>query len=743
MRVLRSLLLILSVLVLFFVSCESSDQKDGDQYSLGTTCRILESRGNFTYFIEALNRSGYYRLVNGGGLVTVFAPDDNAFKSYLESKYGTVDMSQVSDEDISLLVGCHMIQFAYNKEDFLAFSTSSSDDDSGTKKSFCYKYKTYGRESVEDFTDPVTRRKVKLFSREKYMPVFSTRMLSSRGISDAEGDYRKLFPDVNWQGSDDRLYAGNAAVLESGISSDNGYLYIIDKVIEPSKTIYKELSGSMKDNYSISKRLFDEINFYQYNAEITKNYSSTGDSLFYFYHWSAPARSGEIPEIASEWTYHDESGVVFDRMLRYSTNCFLPTDDVLEPYLKDFFREYGTYTQEDFISVIPKNAIYHFLRAHAYGGKDFIFPSELEKNPINGVNGERFSISSSEMAAIQYCSNGVIHGMKKVFQPAVFTHMTAPLFRYPQFTFYANAFNTKNMYQQMVDANNRFTLFIQDDQDLAAEGYSSTESTNGHGNYTFRNKAGNMAPNAVSNLLMSQFLFGEFPALEDTDDLRYFVAKDEKTYFYIRNKVLYDYSGKALSVKTNFNTENGVVYQLDRVIPARVGPYSETGKLAEFQEFKKLMVQAGIGNNSGGLVSPMADAIIFFPTNDAVTDAIATGKIPTVVDGDVTELRKYLQYYFFQLKKNKLNSYLLPGLGPDGMTSDAYSGNYITMSEALTESDAKTISFAWNPVSPGSVTISDMGGYSITTQPDVIYLRTNCACYVIDECFDYRTMYGN
>ena len=61
---------------------------------------------------------------------------------------------------------------------------------------------------------------------------------------------------------------------------------------------------------------------------MSKNYAaSSGDSLFYFYHWKEPSRTAEIPEIASEWTYHDESGVVFDRPLRYSVNCFLPDDE--------------------------------------------------------------------------------------------------------------------------------------------------------------------------------------------------------------------------------------------------------------------------------------------------------------------------------------------------------------------------------------------------------------------------------
>lgn len=101
------------------------------------------------------------------------------------------------------------------------------------------------------------------------------------------------------------------------------------------------------------------------------------------------------------------------------------------------------------------------------------------------------------------------------------------------------------------------------------------------------------------------------------------------------------------------------------------------------------MITAGLGNNSGGLVTPIADGLVFFPTNEAVIAAKAAGMIPEVVDGDVTELRKYLQYYFVPLKKNKLNYYLLPGLGPEGATEEPYSGTYVTLSEYQNEVDAR------------------------------------------------------
>lgn len=715
-----------------------------------TTKKILEEKGNFSTFLEAVEICGYTRLVDGGGLVTIFAPDNDAFAKWLQEEYGTDDIKDVPVDKLSIIVGYHMIKFAYEPKDFLAFTMTSSDDSETVGDGSCYKYKTYARNPNTVYTDPLNGRKVNLFSREKYLPVFSTRLFENRAIPDPEDNYRRFFPDVNWKGMNDQLYAGEAAVLEAGIQSCNGYLYIVDKVLTPAPTVYEALIQDNGKEYSIIKGMFDRIRLYTYDATVTKNYSETGDSLFYFYHWSAPQKAAEIPEIASEWTYHDESGVVFDKALRFSNNCFFPKDEVLEPYLKEYFKEFGTYEADKFLDVIPKNAIYHFLMAHVYGLQDIVLPSELDMGPINGVNGEKFSVSSSDVD-VKYCANGVFYGMNKVFEPAVFNYLTEPVFRNPDYTFYSRAFNMKNMYQQTVDPNNRFTLFIQSDEDLLREGYSSSESTTGNMSYSFRQSSGPMSEVAVSNFLMSQFVFGQIPSPGEVHMQRYFVSKDNKTYFYIKDNEFYDATDTPLLLIDEIETDNGIVYQLDRHLPARKGGYAESARKAEFAEFKKLMQAAGLANTNAGVagsLTGLTDALVFFPTNEAVTAALAAGMIPEKAQVEaegkvyVDELAKYLKYYFVSLQKNKLSNFLLPGLGPEGMTTEAYEGTYATLSDYVVESDIKYMTIAWDPENSTCLSLTDMGGNTITTVPERVELRTNAAAYAIETCFDYRTMFG-
>ncbi len=722
------------VMLLFLSACRGKE--DYLEFSKGSAYSVLMERGNYSMFLEAVDRSGYRRLVDGAGLITMFVPGNEAFREYLYRHYGTDNLDAVGDSALEQIVGYHLIQFSYTPENFLAFSSTMSSDGISKGEGSCYRYKTYMKKPAFVHTDALSKRKVNIYSRETYMPVFSSRLFKYRGISDAAGDYLRFFPDSGFeQDKEDQILAGDAVVLEGGVETDNGYLYFVDKVLEPCNTIYEELEGDFGKDYTIVKKLFDRISCYTYDAAITRNYSADGDSLFLHYHWTAPSRAGEIPEIASEWTYHDEGGVAFERGLRYTNNCFFPKDEVLEPYLKEYFRDWGTYETEDFISVIPKNAIYHFLMSHIYGSRDIILPSELDMMPVTGGYGERFYVSSDEVDA-DFCSNGVIYGMSKVFEPAVFNHLTEPLFRSPDYTFYARAFNVKSMYQQTVDDNNRFTLFIQDDATLASLNYFSSESTTENGSYTFR-KGNVMGDNGVSNLVMSQFVYGDVD-FSNGDFLRYYVSKDDKTYFYVQNNVLYDATGAELTVKSSYDTRNGRVYSINNIMPARSGGFQKSSQNSSVKSWGDLMYNAGIVNASYGYNNGiLKESMVFFPTNEAVEEGIAKGYIPT----DPDTLRMYVLYHFVPLEKNRLGHFLLPGVGPDGMTLNGFAQHCVTSKEYLSGQDAAYMEIGWDPADPHRMYVHGADGSTAYSVESGIELRTNCAAYFIDSCFDYRKLF--
>lgn len=68
---------ILTVMLLLFVFYACSDEwkkkeeVTGDGLKRGTPYEILEGRGNYTIFLDAINRIGYRDLLDGKGLSTL------------------------------------------------------------------------------------------------------------------------------------------------------------------------------------------------------------------------------------------------------------------------------------------------------------------------------------------------------------------------------------------------------------------------------------------------------------------------------------------------------------------------------------------------------------------------------------------------------------------------------------------------------------------------------------------------
>lgn len=726
----RFWVLLVPALLLMLQSCRND--VDLKEFSKGNTLEVLKEKGCYKTFLKAVDMAGFSRLVGGGGLVTVFAPDDEAFSAYLMNRYGSEDLSAVPAEELGVLVGYHIIQFSYSPENFLSFATVTNPDGTSDGDGSCYKYKTYSKDPTYIHYDPIRQRNVNVYRRERYMPVFSSRLFRNRGV-DMEKDYTRMFPSVNWSGDDDRLYAGSAVVEEAGIATDNGYLYTIDKVMDYEPTIYDFLNSSAGAEYSIIKKMFDRISCYSYDETTTKNYSETGDSLYFFYHWTAPTRAGEIPEIASEWTYHNEAGTAFERPLKYCSNCFLPKDSVLEPYLYSYFHEWINPEQPDLVKELPENTIYHFLMTHLFCNREIILPSELDASPLVGQNGEKFQLHSDDLE-IKYCANGMVYGMDEVFQPAVFTHLTRPVFEHKDYMFWARALNVKNMYQRTVDDNNRFTMFVLNDHRLAELGYSSSESTLSHGSYTFRKNAV-QSEAAVSSLLMSQFVYGDVD-FETPGSTRYYVSKDDKTYFYVKDNTLYGTDGNAIDVTGRYETSNGYVYEIDNFIPARTGNYKATANGEEYTEFRALMNKAGLLDDTGGLKTPLKESMIFMPRNSAVILSRMFGEIPS----DLDTLKQYLMYYFVPIAQNNLEHYLLPGLGPEGMTAEPFGDTYVTLSDYKYIDDAKYLSISWDPEHADHLNIISKANDTIPTVPDHINLHTNAAIFAVDKCFDYKTI---
>lgn len=81
---------------------------------------ILEEKGNFSIFLQGTDLAGYKQMLEGKSLLTVMAPDDDAFKAYLtENNYSSI--SDMPKEELKKLIAYHLLYYSYNKENLINF----------------------------------------------------------------------------------------------------------------------------------------------------------------------------------------------------------------------------------------------------------------------------------------------------------------------------------------------------------------------------------------------------------------------------------------------------------------------------------------------------------------------------------------------------------------------------------------------------------------------------------------------
>ena len=689
MNLFRRLVFIITV-SLVFCGCKNWSwwpygREGATKVAKGSIYENLEKRGNYSLFLKAVDMTGYKQAMDKSSLLTVFAPDDNAFEEFMMEELEVADLSDVAldyekMEYLRRVVAYHVIQFAYTVDDFLGF-TMSSDPEAPRGNGSAYRYQTLAREPIEYYEDPLSHRQTQLYKREKFLPVYSTNLFKNKKSPDIEGDFRQLYPDVNWQGDNNRLYVGDAAVIEQGIPADNGYLYTIDKVAVPQPTIYElldeTLGGELAENHKYFAQIIQRLNRYTYDADVSKLYAIPGDSLYYHYTFLDPASTVIIPQIASEWTYipgkDGENNI--ERSMSYTITAMIPNDDAITAWIEENLTEWIQGREiEQVINELPLNTLYHFVIAHLFGKREIIIPSQLTTEGVVGAFGEVYLPTEDQIEEIKVAANGVVYCMKEVNTPNVMKRLTRPLFTVTSgksFRVFAEAFNAKDMYMLTADASEK-TLFVVSDANLqdgsvqtgniyrvaqhATDPLKTIVQKGNRSNGTFESGAVNdhdlgafMAQQVVGQKI-EYVPWPEDSIANDSHYLRYFTtvwnsANGAATYLYQLDGEFYSevevpllyvqtYSGEEIGMESGTvhevavkNNDRGSGKNIREAIRHVAGNgSSQTWKPGYL--FKELCKDAGVLSGEEYVANgwnSAKDLMVFMPSNEAIEEALAAG----------------------------------------------------------------------------------------------------------------------
>lgn len=470
-----------TVLCCLFWSCEDKmkDYYEPPAWLRGSIYEELEKRGDYSIFLKGVELANMKPMLDGKSILTVMAPTDAAFTTYLNENHGGKTIEELPTDELSRLIGFHILYYSFDKNKLINFRPQEGDgaleEDKNKNAGLYYKFRTKSMDAltIEEDTSGVD---VSVYHLERFLPVFSYRMFRTKQI-DAQYNYEYFFPNTSWKDADG-FNVSNASVDEYAVPTSNGYIYLVDRVLRPLETIYNELAYN--GDYSDFLELYDAYEYYQLDENLTREYGN-GTDLYQHYH-SAP-----LPNIASEWPVTEYW--MMSELAKTSYSVFAPSNSALRTFFDEYWRV-GGYNSLDEVS---KTSVEYLLFNCVYESS-IVFPEEIKKGQIENSYGTiiRFDVDAISEKNRKICVNGALYGCDDLTPPAMFGSVTGPAFQHKKYSYLLEMLKTSDLVLTLCSDETRYIMLYPSDDLMSRNGIYMQDGV-------LYNSVGRLTTNAQQN----------------------------------------------------------------------------------------------------------------------------------------------------------------------------------------------------------------------------------------------------
>ncbi|MES2894383.1 MAG: fasciclin domain-containing protein [Bacteroidota bacterium] len=671
--------------------------------------QVLQSKGNFTNFLAAIDKAGYKSTLSAAGYWTLFAPHDSAFKVYF-AENNIAGIEALDSAACRRIVTYSLVYNAYKQERISDYQSNLGWIENAAFKRRTASY-TGVYNDVNTLNAPIkaiasnrnnnaTFFYVPADNNNKYIPIFETGYMNGKSISAT--DYNYFYPASTFSG----FNVVNAQVVEKDIAAENGVIHVINRVITTLPSIDQYIGSN--PNYSEFKKLLNRfVVQYVLNPTVTENYkivNGGSDNVYTKVYSSALAFS---PNNENFLKLEDNDGQAD------SYSMFVPDNAALTAFINNVLLEH--YPS---IEALPINIITDFINAHMW--KTAVWPSKFAST-FNAVGEEARFSSTTNIIDKKVLSNGIFYGTNKVQDANVFSSVYGKAYLDPAYSIMTSLLNLDLKFQ-ISNINQDYTLFLISNAAFNAAGFFADPTVSNVINEQWRYKppGGGTDITGSSALVRMQRILNMHvvPGRDLTDLTAAGVAMTYSGEFvkYGSNMVVGAGNVDAGTVPNIVNKKtasNGTVYYLDRIIEfseKTVGSHVSllgTPTTSEFNSFWQYLRNSSIYNaTTGEIVGVAAGSFytLFIPNKAAILAAVnagllpGTGVAPAMVPNfnptllaDKEKVNNFIYYHIL----NKRN------IGTDGQESGSFETLY-----KFPNGDPSTI-FVNNDI-PNSITLSDM-----------------------------------
>lgn len=399
---------------------------------------------NLSLFAECLQHAGLDTIIDVSGCWSVFAPTNEAIEQYLsENQYASI--SDIPTKELEKIAEFHIIQNPWSLEQLKTLSAFGwREREDGKVYSYAYKRMTMNKDPIDKYwikkdreqemivlDSTISNGYKKVFvETRKNTPIFYDAYLNVNQIT--SGDYNFYFDRPYEYGN--VFYAG-AKILQSDILAENGFVHVIDRVVNPmlnaKQILERELPG---ESY---KRFLEMVYWYYPSFEenmIATNRQpgvSTGgqvDTLWDLNYYDlsfAPhqERIGyEGPNLNETWVNHN--------------GLFASTDDAFGEFIDGILTVKSGFPHWRDSKSLPEDVVDILIKPHFKSTP--IYPSTDNYKQIFKSN-KGFKQNEEDIIRKEFASNSTFIGLKSYVPDRVFTSVTGPVFLRPSYSIFRRA----------------------------------------------------------------------------------------------------------------------------------------------------------------------------------------------------------------------------------------------------------------------------------------------------------------
>ncbi len=641
--------------ILFSTSCvdryDNIEKYQRPERLQGKIYTIISGQKNMSIFSQFMLDIGYDKLLEKTGTYAAFVPSDSIMKIYLMEKYGTIDPTQIDSTVKSRIVKYHILPMPWSLEQLQSLSESGwiNMNDISNNIPTAFKRRTLLREpnrtyKIQRFlsgnqpfdiiipdNNPSSLTRTVPTSSSKFVPLFFDGFMSAKGLNSA--DYSFYFNRPYESGN---VYYANSKIIGKELFAENGFVYLIDRVVEPLKNAEQLLESGpyaefLQQIHNNSFFTFDQA------ATLAQEGASQGAVVKDLYKLTYPHPININDELV---------GSTKNTVARHN-GLLAPTDEAMSKFFNIYLKDWGTSWNS-----VPK--IIKFLFVNSHMSTDPIYLKDMNAGFYNAI-GDVITKNDFEIESASYGSNSTFIGLKKAIVPKYFSSVSAPMFLDPSFNSMLGSYISVNLLPALKDPTSKFSFFIIDNATLARDS-SLLVSELSNGSYQIM--AYNQQEERVVSLLSSEFkgiftrrLFGHIgiqPILRrakrefiETLDGRHIVVQNDTVSGGVPSEFGFN-SGKDTTVVfseiTKFPITNGKVYKCNGWLKF---PNKSTYEYLRNTKFLTLLNKAGLAstlNEQLLFMSPTERYTIFLPS-DAALNAVQADKL------SIPDLKKLLSFH--------------------------------------------------------------------------------------------------